>query len=656
MQFPEFQTTDFIAFDLETFDPGLRTVGCGAMRNHGHILSVGLACGKDTWYFRMNEANRPKLVEYLRDLFSSGVTLIGANLQYDIMWAQRYGFWSHEIHRCAQGVNFKSFGRLYDVLTRATLIDETAQGSYNLNAQCKLYGLDTKPDEPIYSALEAIAAKDGSKLKYRKGEDFRKYLYLLVDTEYEYLLESYQRHDCRQTLKVFEAQQPIIERLGLQQVDQLESFFLAPISLMQYKGLPVCEEIAHDTNNAMLSKVGALLKEIKEETGLDSVASSYAFRDFISEEWARVNMPESIPQTDKGTDKTDKKTLAVLASRSEVVKKIIETRKLQKLQRDYIAKPLQMAYKSRVYPSIWPVASDTKGSRFGRMSYSRPALQQSPKRDGENAKLCRDIYREKGKVCLSADYSNQEPRWMVELAYQEGLPGAADMLRAYQDDPTMSQHVYVARRMFHDPDFSAEKRPTEYAIAKAYNLGTSYEMGPRKMYEQHTSLFKDLEEVYALGREYHQAMPHIKAFSNSANEHAAVYGYVCTIMGRRANFNKYHPARRGKIEEAPLDRDAAIAKWGPAVTRAFTYRAGNRRVQGSASDQTKAAVCKMYYYHNLITDLIVHDEADIFIDESSLYEVGPIVKDSMVTAIPSTVPFVVNMTAGPSWGTQTIKL
>ena len=85
---------------------------------------------------------------------------------------------------------------------------------------------------------------------------------------------------------------------------------------------------------------------------------------------------------------------------------------------------------------------------------------------------------------------------------------------------------------------------------------------------------------------------------------------------------------------------------GPAIRRAFTYKALNKLIQGSAADQTKAAMVALYK-EGILPMIQVHDELDMSF--SSEEEKKKII-EVMEHAIELRVPSKVDAEIGPSWG------
>ena len=69
-----------------------------------------------------------------------------------------------------------------------------------------------------------------------------------------------------------------------------------------------------------------------------------------------------------------------------------------------------------------------------------------------------------------------------------------------------------------------------------------------------------------------------------------------------------YEARNEKTQPLPMDK--AIEEYGQNIRRAFTYRAFNRLIQGSAADMTKQAMLDLWK-EGIVPHIQVHDELDI---------------------------------------------
>ena len=82
------------------------------------------------------------------------------------------------------------------------------------------------------------------------------------------------------------------------------------------------------------------------------------------------------------------------------------------------------------------------------------------------------------------------------------------------------------------------------------------------------------------------------------------------------------------------------------IRRAFTYKALNRLIQGSAADMTKKAMIDLHK-EGIIAHIQIHDELDFSVMND--LEAAKI-KDIMESAVDLEVPNKVDYESGPNWG------
>ena len=85
---------------------------------------------------------------------------------------------------------------------------------------------------------------------------------------------------------------------------------------------------------------------------------------------------------------------------------------------------------------------------------------------------------------------------------------------------------------------------------------------------------------------------------------------------------------------------------GPGIKRAYTYKALNKLIQGSAADMTKKAMIELYK-EGIIPHIQVHDELDISVENP---EHADKIINIMEKAVNLEVPNKVDYESGPSWG------
>ena len=124
-------------------------------------------------------------------------------------------------------------------------------------------------------------------------------------------------------------------------------------------------------------------------------------------------------------------------------------------------------------------------------------------------------------------------------------------------------------------------------------------------------------------------------------------GFITTLLGRKCRFNLYEPQGERGI---PLPYDQAVAKWGEqGLGRAFTYKALNRLIQGSAADMTKRAMLDLWN-EGYVPYVQVHDELDLAVSNKKEAEN---IKEIMEQCVKLQVPNIVDAEIGKSWGKAT---
>ena len=126
-------------------------------------------------------------------------------------------------------------------------------------------------------------------------------------------------------------------------------------------------------------------------------------------------------------------------------------------------------------------------------------------------------------------------------------------------------------------------------------------------------------------------------------QRAQMRGQVRTLLGRLCRFHLWEPNQFGIHK--PLSHDAALQEHGPGIKRAFTYKALNRLIQGSAADMTKKAMIQLHK-EGITPHIQVHDELDISVDNNA-----DKIKNIMESAVELEVPNKVDYESGPNWGT-----
>tara|TARA_Y100000114_G_C11744500_1_gene320866 strand:- start:901 stop:1794 length:894 start_codon:yes stop_codon:yes gene_type:complete len=297
---------------------------------------------------------------------------------------------------------------------------------------------------------------------------------------------------------------------------------------------------------------------------------------------------------------------------------------------------MKYEYNGRIHGEINQLRSDSGGTVSGRLSMSNPNLQQLPARNKEFGPLIRGLFLpEPDCMWGSFDYSQQEPRLVVHYASSigEGYEGSNELVEAYSNaDADFHQTV-------------ADLVGIDRKQAKTIGLGLMYGMGKNKLANM---LGVSFEKAQELINKYNTKAPFVKLLSDRCMQKANSEGVIRTKLGRKCRFNMWEPKDFGI--HTPEKFENASAKYGSAnIKRAFTYKALNRLIQGSAADQTKQAIVSCHQ-EGFTPLLQIHDELCFNIqNEEQVKKIKTIMQDCIELKVPS----VVDSVTGADFGIAT---
>lgn len=601
--FPDLSGAKEIAIDLETRDTNMESFGPGWPRKDGYV--VGYAIAVDGWkgYFPVAHeggGNMDKRVveRWVQSVLSLPADKVMHNAAYDLGWLLATGF----------TVN----GRIIDTMIAAACLDEN-RFSYSLNA----LGFDY---------LKEVKSEDGLK---RAAADFgvhpKKELWKLPAM----FVGEYAEGDAELTLKLWQCFKPLLKREDVEFVFTLETNLLPVLVNMTLRGIRFDRERALSLTTEMTAREKQLLADIRGMAGVpvDVWAAASIAKAFD-------NLKMAYPRTETGLPSFTKTFLDGLDH--PLAKAIIEARELNKTYGTFLRPYIEMsAYDGRIHPHVNQLRSDDGGTVTGRLSMAQPNLQQVPSRHEVIGPLVRSLFLpEEGELWASCDFSSQEPRLLIHYASLLGLPGSELMQDTYLKNPRTDFHQMVA-------DMAGIKRKQ----AKTIGLGLMYGMGKQKLA---SSLDMSVDEASSLMALFHQKVPFLRSTVDAVMrriESPASGGAIRTLLGRKCRFPLFEPVAWGVNKALPYEQ--AIIEYGPRVKRAMTYKGLNRLIQGSAADQTKAAMVELDKAGFRVL-LQLHDEIVVSVKtREDAEEVGRI----MAKAVELSVPSVVDVETGSSWGT-----
>jgi DNA polymerase I-like protein with 3'-5' exonuclease and polymerase domains len=596
-EFPDLSKYEEIAIDLETKDPELIKMGSGSVTGRGEMVGIAVAvCDWSGYYPIAHEGggnmDKKKVLKWFQGVLDTDATKIFHNAMYDVCFIRATGL----------SIN----GKIVDTMIASAVVDEN-QMRYDLNNCAKRYTGKTKSETNLYEAAKSW------------GVDAKAEMYKLPAI----YVGEYAEKDAEITLALWQELKKEILHQDIQSIFDLETELFPCLVDMRFLGVRVDVQGAHKLKQQLVEQEKEFLHKVKKETQVD--VQIWAARS-IEQVFQKLSLPYD------RTDKTNSPSFTKNFLQNHphpTVKLIAQAREINKAHTTFIDTILKHNHKGRIHAEINQLRSDNGGTVTGRFSYSNPNLQQIPARNKELGPRIRSLFiPEEGHTWGCFDYSQQEPRLVVHYAALQNLYGVDEVLEAYREGDA-DFHTIVA-------DMAEIPR----SQAKTINLGLFYGMGKNKL-QAELGVSKDKAED--LFRQYHDKVPFVKKLMDNVMSRAQNAGKIRTLLGRLCRFHLWEPNQFG-IHKA-LPHDAALLEHGPGIKRAYTYKALNRLIQGSAADMTKKAMIELHK-EKIIPHIQVHDELDVSVNNNQ-----DKIKEIMEHAVSLEVPNKVDYESGPNWGT-----
>ena len=596
-EFKDLSSYDEIAIDLETKDPNLKTMGSGSVTGQAKIVGIALAVDGWSAYYPIDHEgggnmDKKKVMDYFRTILNYPSRKIFHNAMYDVCFIRAAGL--------------KINGEVVDTMIAGSLVNEN-RFRYDLGSMGRDY-LGKGKNEAVLQET----AKEW-------GIDPKSEMYKLPAM----YVGEYAEQDATLTYKLWQEMKKEIYSQDIEDIFKLETELFPCLVDMRFLGVRVDLDKAHKLKNKLSLEEKECLQKVKKETGIDT--QIWAARS-IAQVFEKLHLP--FDRTEKTNAPSFTKNF-LQNHPHPVVKHIARAREINKAHTTFIDTILKHSYKERIHAEINQIRSDQGGTVTGRFSYANPNLQQIPARNKELGPMIRSLFIPEEKCTWGVfDYSQQEPRLVVHYAALQNMYAVGDVLDAYNEG---------------DADFHqivAEMAEIPREQAKTINLGLFYGMGKNKLQAE---LGVNKERADALFKQYHTRVPFVKQLMDSVMARAQDRGKVRTLLGRLCRFHLWEPNQFG-IHKA-LPHEAALAEHGPGIKRAYTYKALNRLIQGSAADMTKKAMIELHK-EGITPHIQVHDELDISVSDNA-----DKIKEIMESAVELEVPNKVDYESGPNWGT-----
>lgn len=384
---------------------------------------------------------------------------------------------------------------------------------------------------------------------------------------------------------------------------------------MEKKGMLIDRDYFAKLKAEYTEEVARKEREIQLMAGVDfNVNSPVQLSEVLFD---KMGLPtKGIKKTSRGYS-TGAKELDKLRGENPIIEKLMEYREAAKLLSTYITPMPELAdTEGRIHTTFTQNVTAT-----GRLSSLNPNLQNIPVRTEEGKRIREGFVAPKGRVLVSADYSQFELRLAAVLSDDKAL---IDDFNAGIDI-----HIKTASEAFNVPLEQVTK--AQRRAAKVINFGVLYGMSVKGLAD---AAGMSIGDAKAFIDRYFELRAPIKRKLEEILKQAREMGYVETFFGRR--------------------RPTPDVKSSNFLVRAAAERAAqNMPIQGTEADLMKRAMVEVDKKLPKGAELImqVHDSLIVECDETLQDEVKGILKETMEGVAPELkIKLAVDVTVGHNWG------
>lgn len=394
-----------------------------------------------------------------------------------------------------------------------------------------------------------------------------------------------------------------------------------PLSLvladMELTGIRVDKKYLLNLKEELETKMKLMQEEIyKLADGEFNILSPKQLGEVLFDK-LKIEYPKKRKKDDTSYS-TSKDILDKIKDKNEIVEKVLEYRNLSKLYANYCVGLLDEIREDGKIHTIF----NSCLTRTGRLSSSKPNLQNIPIRSDYSKLVRKAFIPEDNSILMSSDYSQIELRVFAHMA------DAKNLQEAFVEDKDI--HAKTASDIFKVPIEQVDKKMRR--IAKTVNFGILYGISSFGLSED---LKIDVASAKEFLNNYLNTYQGIKEYMEKEKEEAYQKGYVTTIMNRRR-----------KIDE--------LKSSNYMVRSSGERMALNTPIQGSAADILKKAMVELYramQEKKLKSKILiqVHDELVFNIYNDELEIMKELVKEKMEKVVKLSVPLKVDIETGNDW-------
>lgn len=435
-----------------------------------------------------------------------------------------------------------------------------------------------------------------------------------VDAE---TLSDYAAEDADITFQLYKVLSKEIEKEKLDRIGYEVDFPLVPVlEEMEHEGIKVDKKALENFSDELQKLLDQYTENIYRSAGEEfNIGSTKQLQVILYEKLGLTSGRKT-----KTGYSTDARALENLRGAHEIIEMILDYRQASKLKSTYTD-----ALPNLINPMTGRIHTDFNQTvaATGRLSSLNPNLQNIPIRTEMGKEIRRAfVPRDKDYVLLSADYSQIELRLLAAICEDPGLT------KAFKKGEDIHRSTAALVFMVDPEEVTSEMRRK----AKEVNFGILYGIGPFGLKTRLGISQTHAKEIIDI---YFKTFKNVHKYMDDSVRKAQEKGYAETLMGRRRYLRNINSNNR--------------------VVRQFEERVAiNMPIQGTAADMIKIAMIniqneldKKKYKTRMV--LQVHDELLFDVHKSEVDAIRKMVKIKMETAIPMSVPIVVDTGIGSNW-------
>ncbi|WP_457551324.1 DNA polymerase I [Desulfobacula sp.] len=578
------ENKEIFAIDTETTSKhptraNLVGISFSFRENQGFYIPIGHTVSEN-----FEQPSKEEIIRIFKPVLEDpDIKKVGQNIKYDYIVLSRFGI-------TMEGIAF-------DTMIASYLLNPSIRGHSLDGIAMNLFGYKT-------ISYEEVAGKGKNQIGFQD---------VPISQAKDYASE-----DADITFMAFQEFKKQLKNQGFSDLmDTIEVPLIRVLADMEMAGIKVDINALKTLSNIFDSELKNLEKEIYILAGEEFNINSSQQLGVILFEKMKL---KSIKKTKKKTAySTDVEVLTKLAQTHELPKKLLRYRTLGKLKSTYVDSLQHLIDKNtgRIHTSFNQTITVT-----GRLSSSKPNLQNIPIRTKEGKKIREAFIPKQGHTFISADYSQIELRVLAHCAEDKIL------IEAFNNDEDI--HTRTALEIFEVlPEFVTDDLRSQ---AKTINFGIVYGMSGFRLAKD-LSISMKMANAYI--DNYFKRYSGVKKFIDATIKETKITREVQTIFGRKRRLDDINSSN--------------------VNLRNFAQRAAvNTPIQGSAADLIKLAMIKMdaaLKKNNMTSKMLlsVHDEIIFetpFEEKDQLIELA---KTVMEHVHPLKVPLKVNFGTGENW-------